>query len=66
MVQAAEVGGGDNLAGVGRINISGDRRVAIQRQVRPDGVVVINLLSQDIPQMILVEDDHVVEAFSTD
>ena len=65
-MQATEVGDGSDLAVLRRLDGPGGRRIALQRQVRPDVVVVIDVLSQDRPEMVLIEGDHMVEAFPPD
>ena len=39
-------------------------RVLVQRQVRPAGVIVADVLADDSFQMSLAEDDHVVKTFT--
>ncbi len=65
-MQAAKDWSSDDLAMLGRMSISGDWRVSIQRQVRPDGVVVIDVLRQGVSKVLFAEDDHVVEAIASD
>jgi len=40
------------------------RRVLPQRQVSPARMIVVDVLSQDAPQVTLVEDDHMVETLA--
>ena len=67
VVQAVENGGGDKPAAAGRIYLPWNRRVSIQRQVRPDGIVILlDEFIQDSPQMLFVEKYHVIQAFPPD
>jgi hypothetical protein len=48
-----------------RLDLARDRCVHIQRPVRAPAMIVSEVLSQQSPQMALVQDDHVVQAFAT-
>ena len=63
VMQATQVGGGNDFALLWWLDGPGGRRIALQRQVRPDVVVVLDVLGQDVSQVALVERYHVVETF---
>ena len=65
VMQAAEVGRGDHAAVRRRLNLSRHRRVAVKRLVCP-GVVVLDVLGQNVPPVVLVQDNQVIEAFPSD
>lgn len=64
MMQSAEVGLGDDLAGFRQLNNSRLGRVAVERQGRACLMVVGEVVRQDATKMSLVEDDHVVQALA--
>jgi hypothetical protein len=47
-----------------RLDLARDRCVHIQRPVRAPAMIVSKVLSQLSPQMALVQDDHVIQAFA--
>ena len=65
-MQSADLRERDDLAGAGRLDRSPVRCVPAQRQVRTRPVVVVEIRCEDPPQVPLVEDDHVVQAFPHD
>ncbi len=61
VMQTAQYGFTDDLAFGFRL--ASDRRVLIQRHMRPTGIVIFDELRQYRVQMPFVQDDHVIEAF---
>jgi hypothetical protein len=49
-----------------RLHRAWDRRVHVQCSVRSPGMIVRGVAGQEPPQMALVQDDHVVQAFAAD
>ena len=66
MMQAADLGKGDDGSGAARLNRPGDRTVLAQSQMRARAVIIGDVRRKDPPQMRLVEDDDVVKALSPD
>jgi hypothetical protein len=64
MTQSAEDFIGNDVAD--SFNGSPVRRIFLQSEVRPAGVVVIGVRAKDVPQLRLAENDHMIEAFSPD
>ena len=63
MMQTADPGQGNDLPGTGRLNRSSIRCVLAERQVGPRTVIIVEVRAKNAPQMPLIEDDHVVQAF---
>ena len=66
MMQAANLWNGDNLARMGWMNRTWFRAVLPQRQVRSGSMVIVEIRGEDPTQMTLVQDDHVIQAFTAD
>jgi len=66
MVQAAKVGDGHDPPSTGWVELSRHGRIALQREVRPNAVVVGDILLENQPQMPPAENDHMLETFPTD
>ena len=66
MVQSANHRELNDPAELRRLDLSGVRRILAERKVRARSVVVAKVAAQESPQMVLVEDHHVVDAFSSD
>ena len=64
MVQATDLGERSDLGASGRFDGPGFRRVLAESKVRPGNVEVAEIAFQDSSQMVLVEDHHVVQAFT--
>ncbi len=64
MMQAADLGKGNDGPGTARLNRPGDRAVLAQSQMRARAVIIGDVRRKDPPQLRLVEDDDVVEALS--
>ena len=52
---------GYNFAFLARFNFSWNRRIPLKGQMRPRGVIIFDVVTQDTPKMILAEHDHMVE-----
>jgi len=65
MVQSADVRDGNHATTFGLDHFR-HGRLALQRELRPNRVVVTEILLEDATQMPLAEDDHMVETFPTD
>jgi hypothetical protein len=66
MMKTANFGDRDDLSGGRSTGRSVIWRVLLETEVRPTPMVVPNVGRQDAPEMLLVEDDHVIEALSSD
>ena len=64
MMEPAEHRLGNNITD--RFDAAGEGRVAVEGEVSPRPVVVVDVLAQDATQMILAEGDDVVRALATD
>jgi len=64
MMQAANLRNRDDFAKRRRLDLTRRRRVAIERQVRPDLVIIAEVISKDSLQMPFVQHDDMVQAFS--
>ena len=64
MVQTTDLGERNDPAASGRFDVPGIRRVLAESKVRPGNVVVAEKAFQDSSQMALVEDHHVIQAFT--
>ncbi len=64
-MQSADLPKGDDLALRRRLHLAWRRRVAVQRQVRPGIVIVVEVIPKDSVEMPFVEHDQVVETFPT-
>jgi len=64
MVQAADFGQLNHVARCWPLNSSWLRCVAIKRQVAAGSVVVFEVTEQHATQVLLIQHDHVVQAFS--
>jgi hypothetical protein len=53
------------LAGLDRLYRSGIREFLVQRQVRPAGMIVLQVLAQDSAQMTFVQNDDVVDTVTS-
>ena len=66
MVQAADLGEGDNVAGRGWLYGSGLGAILVQREMCAASVVILKICRQHTAEVLLIEDDDVIEAFTTD
>ena len=64
MVQTTDLEERNDPAASGRFNGPGIRRVLAESKVRPGNVVVAEIAFQDSSQMVLVEEHHMVQAFT--
>ena len=62
MVQAANLGKLDDPAQLGSLDDPRLRRVAVQRQVTACPVVAVEVVAKDAAQVLLVQNDHMVQA----
>jgi len=65
MVQAADPRKSDHLPELPRLDLAGDRRVAVEAHVRAVLVVVAGMPADQVEEMTLTEHDHVIEQLST-
>ena len=65
-VQAADLWEGDNVAGRGRLYRTRLGAILAEREMCSALVVVLEVCRQNSAQMTLIEDDDVIETFSTD
>ena len=66
VMQAANLWDSHDLTPTPRLHFSRDRRVAIEREMRPGSVVVFEVAGQDPNQVSLAEHDHVIQALAAD
>jgi hypothetical protein len=66
MMQAANLRNGEDSAALGRFHLALNGRVAIQRQMSPRKMIVVQVRSEDSSEVSLVEHDDMFEALSTD
>ena len=52
MMQTADVRQRDDLAALGRFNFSFNRRVSIERQVRPRMMIIVEIIGKNPPQVV--------------
>ena len=64
MVQTTDLGERNDLAASRWFNGPGIRRVLAESKVRPGNVIVAEIAFQDSSQMVLVEDQHMIQAFT--
>jgi hypothetical protein len=66
MVQAANLGNGDDLTGSRTLCRAFHWAIFGEREVSPGSMVVVDVGQENAPKVPLVEDDNVIETFSTD
>src|SRR6516162_6407059 len=66
MMQAPNLGEGNDIAGRGRLNATWPRAVLAEREMRSGVVIVSKIARQHAAQMALVEDDDVIQTFPAD
>jgi len=66
MMQTADLGYGNDGPERRRLNAPRDRCIPLQGEMWTRDVVVVDILTQDAPQVPFAEDDQVVQAFATD
>ena len=66
MMQPADMGDGDYLTFLRRLDLSRNRGIPLKRQVCPGTVVVFDAFGEDAPEAVLAEHLHVVETFPPD
>jgi hypothetical protein len=65
MMQPADMRNSDDSTSEGRFNIARNRGVPIEREVRSRVVVVLEVRTEDSPEMRFVKDDDMIHAFSS-
>jgi len=65
MVKSSDLRNLDDPAQLVRLNGSTLECVLIQRQVRAGFVIIAEIISQQAPQMVVIEDDHMIQTFAT-
>jgi len=63
-MQSADLRNRDNAAAAGGFDLSLDRRVSLQREMRSRVQVVFEIRTRDALEMAFVENYHMVEAFA--
>ncbi len=66
MVQATQVGNGHDPPSTGWVELSRHGRIALQREMGPNVIVVADVFLENQPQMQLAENDHMVETLPPD
>ena len=66
MMQAAHLWECDNLACRRRLDGAGLWTILVEREMGSGPVMILKIARQDVPQVTLVEDDDVIQAFSAD
>lgn len=66
MMQTTDLRNRDHLAVGRRFYFALDRRVSLQREMRSRVQVVVEVRSQDAPQLAIIQDDDMVETLTTD
>jgi hypothetical protein len=64
-MEPADLWYGDDLTAFWRVDFSLNRRLSIERKVRPRMMIIVEIIGKNPPQMTLVEYDGVVEALAT-
>src|SRR6266849_3461510 len=65
-MQPADLGDSDDGTKRRRLNAPRDRRIPLQGEMWTRDVVVVDVVTQDAPQVPFAEDDQVVQAFPPD
>src|SRR6476620_1477210 len=66
MMQTAHLRKGNNIARRGKLYGTRPRAVFVEREMRSGVVVILKIARQYAAQVTLVEDDHVIQAFTAD
>ena len=66
MVESSDLRELNDPAEFRRLHVSGLRRILAERKMRAGNVVIAKVVAQDFQQVAFIEDDYVIEAFSTD
>ena len=66
MMQAADLGERDDLAGTGWLDWTFLWAILVEGKVSPRSMVIVHVGSEDAAQMPLVEDNDVIEALASD
>jgi hypothetical protein len=66
VMQSTNLGSRDHFTLIGRLDFSGNRSIAIEREMCPGSVVVFEVAGQNPNQVILVDDDHMIETLTSD
>ena len=62
MVQATDTGKRHNISHLWRFNSPGFRRIFVQRQMRPAGMVIFEIFAKDSTQVPLIENNNMIQA----
>ena len=65
-MQSAEDRPAPDWSSIRRLNLSGLGYLLLQPKMRPVAMVVVEVLVENPPQMLVVEDDHMIQAFPPD
>ncbi len=66
MMQDTDLRDGDHTTPGGRLWLSAERRVPVQRQVGSTVVVIDDVVLEDASQVLIIENDQMVEALAPD
>ena len=66
MMKSTDMWKGDDITLVGWLNRARLRAIFPKQQMRSGLVVTIEVRGEDPTQMALIQDDHVIQAFTTD
>jgi len=66
MMQTAHLRERDDLACRGRLYAARLRTILVEREMCSGPVLILKIARQDAPQVTLVEDDNVIQAFASD
>jgi hypothetical protein len=66
VMQAADLRNRDNSTAIRQLDLSLDRRVPIQREMRSRVQIVVEVGSQDAKKVSFVDNDDVVETLTAD
>lgn len=66
MMQPANLRNRDHPTTIRWLNISSNRRVVIERQMRASVMVVVEVVREDPSEVAFIENDTVIKALATD
>jgi hypothetical protein len=66
MMQTADLREGNNVAGGGKLRATRSWAVLVEREMRSGVMMILKIARQDASQVMFVEDDNVIQAFSAD
>jgi hypothetical protein len=66
VVQAADLGEGNNIACGGKLRVTRPWAVLVEREMRSGAMMILKITRQYAAQVTLVEDDNVIQTFTAD